>query len=422
MDSSNVKIGYACINLDTNPSSYKTCRKQNITEEKLREIIEHNLLVLEKSIDYNIKNQIKMFRVSSSLIPFGSSSLNTLDWQQEFKAVFRRIRHKISQHAIRISMHPGQYTVINSPDPLVVKSSIAELDYHAKIIEFLAPTANSKMILHIGGIYNDKQAAMQRFIDVYQNELSDSIKRYLIIENDDRLYTIEDALLISNQTGIPVVFDNLHHAINPSLQTQSMSKILESVVNTWKTIDGKPKMHYSQQAKGKRIGAHSDTINLKIFMDDFRNIYDLVDVDIMLEVKDKNRSAIKVNQLFNKNQRILEQEWARYKYWVMARSQQHYDKLRVMFKNNQEVDVISFYEMIDELRDDPLNPKAQLNALLHVWGYFKKQATTQEKERFIRYQSNLSGDITTFDVARKYLRQLSKKYEISYLTQSYYFE
>lgn len=408
-------IGYASMNIDVEPQKYKTCRKENINNDNLYHLIQHNLKVLENTIDYNIKNNNKMFRVSSSLIPFGSSELNTLNWEDTFKDVFSHLKNKIEANEIRISVHPGQYTVLNSPNKEVVENAILDLKYHAKLIQLLSPQNNSKIILHVGGVYGNKEDAMNRFVDVYLNRLSDEIKAHLVIENDDRLFTVADVLWISSKTKVPVVFDNLHHEINPSLENEPIQIIINKVLETWH--GEKPKFHYSQQAQGKRIGAHSDTIDLGKFIKDYHEIYYSANVDIMLEVKDKNRSFMKVNQYFNPSQTVLEQEWARYKYYVMSKSQKAYNDLRMMFRNNDKVDVSSFYKTIDDLSYLETNVKAEANAFSHVWGYFKRFATEKEKETYLRLLENQS-----IDAMYRHLKKLSSKYRVEYLQNSYYFK
>lgn len=419
MKKHDTKIGYACMNMDSYPASFQTCRIQNITEEKLYEMIENNILVLENMIDYNIKHNNYMYRISSSLIPFGSSPLNTLDWKHIFRDDFKRIKNKIKHGNMRVSCHPGQYTVINSPSEDVVEASIMELEYHTDLMELLSGNKNHKMILHVGGVYGDKDASIDRFIDVY-HKLSPRVKKYLVIENDDRSYTVEDVLYISSQVSVPVIFDNLHHDINPSLQNLHMQEIITKVVKTWREEDGKVKMHYSQQDPGKRKGAHSETIDLALFCEDYKNIYSLYPIDIMLEVKDKNRSFKKVDLLLNPNQRTLEVEWASYKYLVMSKSIASYNQLREMFKNNPKVDVLEFYSIIDAtLKLDP-SIGNQVNALEHVWGYFKKIATEKEKMQFFKkLQALKDGKIKDTHMI-KFTRSLAEKYEVTYLLESYF--
>lgn len=107
-------IGYACLNIGTPNTNIRSVMQRNATAEKLTEVITHNLEALEKMVDYNIANGIRLYRISSDLIPFGSSPVNMLDWPETHKEVFDRIGTKIRRGSMRVSFHPGQYTVLNS--------------------------------------------------------------------------------------------------------------------------------------------------------------------------------------------------------------------------------------------------------------------------------------------------------------------
>lgn len=134
---------------------------------------------------------------------------------------------------MRLSMHPGQYTLLNAINEDVLQRSIADLRYHCDILNLMELDDTSKLILHIGGIYGDKMAAIQRFIFVFHH-LDEDIKQRLIIENDDRYYTLEDVLYISDKIQIPVIFDNLHHEILPSFPDLNLYQTLLLVQKSWK--------------------------------------------------------------------------------------------------------------------------------------------------------------------------------------------
>lgn len=208
-----MSIGYACLTIGVPDANLKSFTAKSLTEEKLLEIISYNLKSLNNIIDYNIKNDIKLFRISSDLIPFGSSHLNQLSWWKMFSQEFVETGRKIMNNNIRVSMHPGQYTVLNSPNDDVVKRAIEDLNYHVKVLDNLRVGENHKIILHIGGVYNDKEQAIKRFADNYER-LNDQVKERLVIENDDKSYNINEVLKIGNELNIPVVFDNLHNKIN----------------------------------------------------------------------------------------------------------------------------------------------------------------------------------------------------------------
>jgi len=131
---------------------------------------------------------------------------------------------------------------------------------------------------------------MVRFIDNY-HILDPSIKKRLVIENDDKLYTIDDVLSIGHELHIPVVFDNLHHEINPPSTKKSEFQRIDECSKTWRKKDGNQKIHYSQQNPKKRPGAHSESIEIQTFLDFIKEL-NRENIDIMLEVKDKNLSAI----------------------------------------------------------------------------------------------------------------------------------
>lgn len=285
-----MRLGYACICTLDESTKIKTCILRNAKEERLTNLIEHNLNALMQILTYNHAHDIRMFRISSDIIPFGSSPANTLDWQHMFAESLYHIGNLIKAYDMRVSFHPGQYTLLNSPRDDVTHRSILDLQYHASFLDALGLDATHKMVLHVGGVYGDKEAAKERFCDVYQ-QLHDSIKQRLVIENDDRYYHIEDVLQLSEKVHVPVVFDNLHHHIlNPETEMEDRAWI-NYVKRTWNSFDGVQKMHYSEQDPTRQIGAHAQQVNVIAFME-FVKLLDRQDIDIMLEVKDKNISAL----------------------------------------------------------------------------------------------------------------------------------
>src|SRR4029079_458849 len=94
------------------------------------------------------------------------------------------VPHVIPRNGMRASLHPGQFTVLNSPNPKTVADSIRELEWHARLLDALRTDSSCKMILHVGGAYGGKPEAMDRFVEV-ANRLPDTVRRRLVIENDD---------------------------------------------------------------------------------------------------------------------------------------------------------------------------------------------------------------------------------------------
>lgn len=414
-----MKIGYACLTLGVYNTNFRTCTLKTATKENLLNITEHNLETLDRIIDYNIKMGITLFRISSDIIPFGSSPVNNLPWDEIFKEKFRLIGEKLKLENIRVSMHPGQYTVLNSPNEDVVKRAVEDLNYHNRFLNALGTGKSSKIILHIGGVYGDKKAAIVRFGKNYQL-LNQGVKNRLVIENDDKSYNIGDVLQIGTVNRIPVVYDNLHNELLPFDRSKDDHYFISLVNNTWKADDGVQKIHYSQGAHLKRAGSHSKTINLEVF-NEFLNT--IPDVDIMLEVKDKNLSAVKVNNLIDGNKKIsnLEKEWARYKYNILEHDPNRYQEIRSLLKGKEGYPVIEFYALIDQALTIEPSQGTQINAASHVWGYFKDEATENEKKKYASYIGSFKKGTYSIKAIKNLLLKMAVKYENAYLLNSYYF-
>ena len=199
-----MRIGYACTLANPIYGRMKTCRMKDVNEERLQELIAHNLDVLKQMMRYNARNKIQLFRISSDLIPFGSSEVNPLSWWELFQEQLEEIGDFAKKNQIRLSMHPGQYTVLNSPDEQVVQRAVEDLMYHCRVLDAMKLDASNKIILHIGGVYNNREQAIQRFERNYLR-LPEQVKRRLVIENDDRSYSADEVLQLAKQLKIPMI-------------------------------------------------------------------------------------------------------------------------------------------------------------------------------------------------------------------------
>lgn len=415
-------IGYACITIGLPNTSFSRCILKNATEDTMRKIIETNLTTLESIVDYNIKNNIKLFRLSSDIIPFGSHPINKIEWWLEYKDYFNYIGNKIKKSDMRVSMHPGQYTVLNSGDSRIVQNAITDLEYHSKFLDALGMDRKSKLVLHIGGVYGDKDKAIHTFIENYKI-MPLHLKDRLIIENDERNYNIKEVLSIADETGAPVVFDNLHHSINsPEIYLTEAEWILKCGT-TWKVVDGKQKIHYSQQKEGGKVGNHSDTIFVQPFLDFYNQIKEQ-NINIMLEVKDKNLSAIKCFHVVN-NQvttaKMLEEEWAKYKYYVLSKSARLYNDIRQLLKEKEQHVAVKFYEFIEKAHLLPEDKGAEVNAAQHVWGYISKDASQTEKNRYNKLIEAYINETGSIQLVKNHLIKCAHKRNLEYLLNSLYF-
>ena len=416
-----MRIGYACLTVGVPDTAMKSCVMKNADETRLYELIAANLVSLDHILDYNIDNHITLFRISSDLIPFGSSPVNTLKWWEVFEDQFLKLGAKIKKNGIRVSMHPGQYTVLNSPNEEVVVRAVQDLHYHAKVLDCLGTSAEHKIILHIGGVYNDKKQAIEAFQSNYE-KLDSLIKQRLVIENDDKSYCITDVLSIGLKHNIPVVFDNLHHKANPSKPVKTEKYWIDKCRSTWRNHDGNQKIHYSQQNFSKKLGSHSSSITINEFMEFYQTL-GRTDLDIMLEVKDKNLSAVKCINCTSSDRKTttLEKEWSKYKYSVLEKSHTSYNEIRMLLKDKENYPALSFYNLLETALTQELTIGGCVNAAMHVWGYFKDSASITEKNRFLQYIEDYQQEKISIQTIKNHLWKLTVKYQEDYLLNSYYF-
>ncbi|MFC1852798.1 UV DNA damage repair endonuclease UvsE [candidate division CSSED10-310 bacterium] len=295
-----MRIGYPCINRSIGCSANRSFRLKSYSEEKLIETVENNLDCLEVILRDNVDHSLLFFRISSDLVPFASHPVNTFPWHTHFQSKLRQIGTFIRENDIRISMHPDQFTLINSPKQNVHQRSVSELQYHARVLEAMDLDDQAKIQIHVGGIYGDKNRSKKRFVKRYK-ALDPFIRKRLVIENDDRCYHVQDCLDLHQDTGVPLLFDTFHHVVFNGGNTSSMAGIFRKVRKTWANNDGVPMVDYSSQQPGEKPGKHAQTIDVENFLATVEALDDC-DVDIMLEIKDKEKSARKA---FSKLQTFL---------------------------------------------------------------------------------------------------------------------
>lgn len=287
------RIGFACKVIGDNFFSMRSCSLRNANLENLVGISNYNLNYLEKMITYCSEKQISLVRIGSDIIPFASHPHVNFNWKELFEERIKKIGGLIKYLGLRVSMHPGQYTVLNSINEYVVEQSLRDIIWHNEFLNTLGTDYSSKIILHIGGIYNDKASSICRFIKNFKQLLGKDIKLRIVLENDDKNYNIEDVITVSSELNIPIVLDIFHHQLlQPETDVHDNLYWINKAGKTWKSIDGRQKIHYSQQNNNGIKGSHSETININEFMNFYKTISHL-DLDIMLEVKDKNLSVLK---------------------------------------------------------------------------------------------------------------------------------
>jgi UV DNA damage endonuclease len=296
-----MRIGYPCINRTIGCSPARTFRLASYSEERLIETVRANLTCLLAILDYNVQHGILFFRITSDLVPFASHPVCRFPWQEYFSGVFQEIGAFIRDSTMRISLHPDQFVLLNTPKDDVLQRSIADLQYQVQILDLMGLDTSAKIQIHVGGVYGDKKGSMERFVENY-HALDTAILRRLVIENDERLYTVADCCAISERTGVPVIFDAFHHFVHNN--NEKIPDLLDRVSATWHKKDGIPMADYSSQQPKKRPGAHAETIDTGDFHR-FLVMTGTHDMDVMLEIKDKEKSALEAIRIAGTDPRLV---------------------------------------------------------------------------------------------------------------------
>ena len=309
-----LNIGYACINMQLSyPKLYghnpkdkpittnrsmirRTFDTKGIPYASEKTLL--NVKDLDTIIDWNIMYGYKFFRITSNLAPWKSE----YDWSdmphiKDIKWYLHSIGVKALTHEVRLTSHPGPFNVLTSPHEHVVKNCVNDLTNHGDVFDMmnLSRTPYNKINIHIGGVYGDKQSAMDRFCKNFEL-LPDSVKTRLTVENDDKasMYSVQDLYDgVYKRIGIPIVFDYHHHRFNTG--DLSEQEALELAISTWPE-DIVPVVHYSESRSKEQLDesikpqAHSDYV------------YDYIDtygnnVDIMIEAKHKELAVKKYTEL-----------------------------------------------------------------------------------------------------------------------------
>jgi UV DNA damage endonuclease len=292
-----INLGYACINMSMGKkvSTNRAMVKRTFQTKGLDYVSELALLNAKdiiKILEWNRLNGIKLFRLSSTIVPWGDHlDLTQLKDYKEIKSELKKAGDFAKFWDMRINSHPGPFVVLTSPKEEVVKNAIADLELHAKIFDMmgLSKTHYNNINIHCNGVYGDKKSAMDRFIQNFKR-LSPSVRKRLTVENDDKasMYSVLDLMYIHKHTGIPIVFDYHHHQFCTGGLTEEDA--LKLAATTWPNGITQ-EVHYSESKAlhennpKEKPQAHSYLINA------LPNTYEL-DLDIMVEAKGKELAIL----------------------------------------------------------------------------------------------------------------------------------
>ncbi|KAI0533794.1 UV-endonuclease UvdE [Xylaria digitata] len=332
------RLGYACLNTylrNSNPPvfSSRTCRISSILEhrhplqdpsqpehstknrpdkgqpadiergQKYAEALGlANARDIVKMLRWNDRYGIKFMRLSSEMFPFASHEEYGYKLAPFASDVLAEAGRVAGQLGHRLTTHPGQFTQLGSPRKEVVKNAVRDLEYHNEMLSLLRLpeqlNRDAVIIIHMGGVFGDKAATLDRFREEY-GKLSDGIKARLVLENDDVSWTVHDLLPICEELNIPFVLDYHHHNIMFDKDkiregTKDIMDLYPRIKATWDWKGITQKMHYSEPCPEavtprQRRKHRPRVLTLPPCPDD---------MDLMIEAKDKEQAVFKLMRTF----------------------------------------------------------------------------------------------------------------------------
>lgn len=220
------RLGYACLNTvlrsaDPPIFSSRTARIKSIEEKGLdwvKDLARANAKDIIPMLQWNAENNIRFMRLSSEIFPFASHSIYGYhpDCAKEELAEAGRVARSLNH---RVTMHPGQFVQLGSPNPAVVEASIRELDVHATVLDLMGMDQDSVMIIHGGGVYGNRPVTLDRMRETIRTKLPTHVRNRLVLENDEISWSAEELLPVCHEFNIPMVFDFHHDMLRPSKKT-----------------------------------------------------------------------------------------------------------------------------------------------------------------------------------------------------------
>lgn len=300
-NSRGIELGYACINLSLQKDKKNkiTCNRSMIKRtfeakgtEYASELARLNTKDILPILEWNHRNDVKVFRMTSCLFPWASEYM--LEDLPDFEEISKNLKTAgdyAKEKGIRLSFHPGPFNILASTKEKVINSAIVDLSIHGKIMDLMGmPRSHwAKINIHIGASYGDRESALTRWVENFQR-LPDSVKTRLTVENDDKtsLFSTKDLYEgIYKRIPVPIVFDYHHHRFRNDGESEDECHAM--ACETWGDV--RPCFHYSESASEKedspkRANAHSDYVYDKI------NDYGR-DFDVVIEAKAKELALMK---------------------------------------------------------------------------------------------------------------------------------
>ena len=267
---------------------------------------------LHAIFEYLHRHRVTMYRMSSELAPYVTHPEMPQFHRmiKECSGELRDIGAKARELDLRLSFHPSQYIVLNSPDRELVRKSVWDVATQAEMLDCMELGPEAVVVIHVGGAYGDRPGGNVRWVKTWKS-LPEHARRRLVLEHDDLRFSAADVLWIHEHTGVRLVFDYQHFwCFNP--ERLEMRETLERILKTWPT-GVRPKIHFSTapsdlrevERRNRKTGeketaylapvwtAHAAFTNPFEFSTFMRNAGGLA-FDVMIESKAKDLALIRL--------------------------------------------------------------------------------------------------------------------------------
>ena len=220
-------------------------QSQHVAEEKLWDLMKQNIESTRKLVERvgNLDEHLRMVRISSDILPVYTQPDFSYFWhlpdvRAYLEKEFARVGDLARRSNVRLSMHPGQFTVLASENPGIVDRSIEEFEYHADMARFMGygkTFQDFKINVHISGRQGPEG------IRKAYTRLSPEARNCITIENEENAWGLNDCIELCDL--VPIVLDIHHHWIKTGEYISPMDSRVDRVVQSWRGV--RPTMHYS---------------------------------------------------------------------------------------------------------------------------------------------------------------------------------
>jgi UV DNA damage repair endonuclease len=234
--------------LNTRSTTVQWLNRQtrDVAEERLWDIMVHNIASYKRLIEYvgSLPTELRMVRLGSDVLPVYTQRDWCYYWKRpDVVAYAEREFAKVGETAraldVRLSMHPGQFTVLASDNEEIVERSIEEFEYHTDVLRWMGygkTFQDFKCNVHISG--RKGPAGIKHVVD---NRLSPEARNTITIENDENKWGLEDSLELVDTCAL--VLDIHHHWCREGEYILPTDDRFARVIDSWRGV--RPAMHYS---------------------------------------------------------------------------------------------------------------------------------------------------------------------------------